>query len=128
MSDTTQYFLEQSRLPRQWYNIMADFPEPMAPVLHPGTHQPVAPSDLAPLFPDTLIAQEMTAERYVDIPAAVLDVYKMWRPSPLIRARRLEKAVDESPYFVEGPLGAVRQSGNRPGRAQRRCRYLLVRT
>ncbi|WP_133490685.1 TrpB-like pyridoxal phosphate-dependent enzyme [Alcanivorax sp. 24] len=94
MSDTTQYFLEQSRLPKQWYNIMADFPEPMAPVLHPGTHQPVAPSDLAPLFPETLIAQEMTTERHVEIPAPVLDVYKMWRPSPLIRARRLEQALD----------------------------------
>lgn len=94
MTESTKYLLDEEHLPRDWYNIMADFPTPMAPVLHPGTHQPVGPGDLAPLFPDALIAQEMAGERYVEIPAPVREIYRMWRPSPLIRARRLEKALD----------------------------------
>ncbi|MFP1680565.1 TrpB-like pyridoxal phosphate-dependent enzyme [Alloalcanivorax sp. C16-2] len=94
MAESTKYLLSEERMPRDWYNIMADFPTPMAPVLHPATHQPVAPGDLAPLFPDTLIAQEMTTERHVEIPTPVRDIYRLWRPSPLIRARRLEKALD----------------------------------
>lgn len=94
MTESTKYLLSEDRMPRDWYNIMADFPEPMAPVLHPGTHQPVGPADLSPLFPDTLIAQEMTGERHVEIPTPVRDIYRLWRPSPLIRARRLEKALD----------------------------------
>lgn len=94
MAESTKYLLDEQHLPRDWYNIMADFPSPMAPVLHPGTLQPVGPDDLAPLFPEVLIAQEMTTERHVEIPEPVRDVYRLWRPSPLIRARRLEKALD----------------------------------
>src|SRR5579885_1953494 len=81
-------------MPRAWYNIMADIPNPPTPVLHPGTKQPVTPDDLAPLFPMALIMQEVSTERYIDIPEPIRDVYRQWRPSPLFRARRLEKALD----------------------------------
>jgi tryptophan synthase beta chain len=90
----TKITLDESELPTQWYNLLADLPVPPPPVLHPGTLQPVGPDDLAPLFPMDLIAQEVTGERYVDIPGEVLDVYRLWRPSPLYRAHRLEKALD----------------------------------
>jgi tryptophan synthase beta chain len=89
----TKILLSESEMPRRWYNIVADLPAPPPPVLHPGTLQPVGPDDLAPLFPMALIQQEVTPERYVDIPDEVLDVYRLWRPSPLFRARRLERAL-----------------------------------
>lgn len=91
--DFTKILLDESEMPTQWYNLIADLPTPPPPPLHPGTLQPVGPQDLAPLFPMDLIMQEVTTERYVDIPGEVLDVYKTWRPSPLYRARRLEKAL-----------------------------------
>jgi tryptophan synthase beta chain len=81
-------------MPKNWYNITADLPEPLAPVIHPGTGQPIGPEDLAPLFPMALIMQEVSAEREIEIPEPVRDVYRQWRPSPLMRARRLEKALD----------------------------------
>jgi tryptophan synthase beta chain len=86
-----KYLLDESELPTQWYNIVPDLPSPPPPPLHPGTREPVGPEDLAPLFPAALIAQEVSAERYIDIPGEVLDVYRLWRPTPLFRARRLEK-------------------------------------
>ncbi len=88
------YPLDEDDIPTQWYNVIPDLPEPPPPPLHPGTHEPVGPDDLAPLFPMALIEQEVTAERYVDIPGGVMDVYRLWRPSPLIRARRLEQFLD----------------------------------
>ena len=91
--DATKILLSESEMPRRWYNIVPDLPSPPPPVLHPGTLQPVGPDDLAPLFPMALIEQEVTVERYVDIPEEVLDVYRLWRPSPLYRARRLERAL-----------------------------------
>ncbi len=94
MSEPIKFDLPLSALPTAWYNIQADLPQPAPPVLHPGTHQPVGPDDLAPLFPMALIMQEVSQDRWVDIPGAVLDVYQMWRPTPLFRARRLEKALD----------------------------------
>ena len=94
MSDTIKYLLDESRLPRHWYNLVADLPTPPPPVLHPGTLQPVGPDDLAPLFPMNLIAQEVTAEREVEIPSPVRQVYKQWRCTPLYRARRWEKMLD----------------------------------
>jgi tryptophan synthase beta chain len=94
MSDTIKYLLDESRIPKAWYNIVADFPTPPPPVLHPGTLQPVGPDDLAPIFPMSLILQEVTTEREVEIPGPVRDVYKQWRCTPLYRARRLEKALD----------------------------------
>jgi tryptophan synthase beta chain len=93
MSDTIKYLLDETGIPKVWYNIMADLPSPPPPVLHPGTMKPVGPDDLAPLFPMSLIAQEVTAEREVEIPEPVREIYKLWRPTPLYRARRLEKAL-----------------------------------
>ncbi|MEH6381007.1 MAG: pyridoxal-phosphate dependent enzyme, partial [Dietzia cercidiphylli] len=98
-------------MPTHWYNIQADLPEQMAPHLHPGTKEPLGPEDLAPLFPMALIEQEVTGERYVEIPEEVREIYRLWRPSPLIRARRLEKALGTSAriyYKYEGtsPVGS----------------------
>ena len=91
--DATKILLDESEMPRRWYNILADLPSAPPPVLHPGTLQPIGPDDLAPLFPAELIAQEVSTDRYVDIPDEVLEVYRLWRPSPLYRARRLERAL-----------------------------------
>ncbi len=90
----TKILLTEDQIPTQWYNIIPDLPSPPPPPLHPGTRQPVGPDDLAPLFPMALIMQEVTQDSYVDIPGGVLDVYRLWRPSPLFRAHRLEKALD----------------------------------
>ena len=92
--ESIQYNLPQNRIPLAWYNIVADLPKPMAPVLHPGTLQPIGPEDLAPLFPMSLIQQEVSREREIEIPGPVRQVYAQWRPAPLFRARRLEKALD----------------------------------
>ena len=87
-------FLNEDEMPKQWYNIMADFPTPMSPPLHPGTGQPVGPDDLAPIFPMNLIEQEVSPDRWIDIPDEILQKYCIWRPTPLVRARNLEKALD----------------------------------
>jgi tryptophan synthase beta chain len=89
-----KYLLDEQALPKSWYNINADLPEPLAPVLHPGTKQPIGPDDLAMIFPRAVIEQEMSAEREIEIPEPVREVYRQWRPSPLYRARRLEQALD----------------------------------
>ncbi|MYA75100.1 MAG: TrpB-like pyridoxal phosphate-dependent enzyme [Acidimicrobiaceae bacterium] len=86
--------LPESELPTQWYNVIPDLPAPPPPPLHPGTLEPAGPEDLAPLFPMALILQEVSSDSYIDIPGGVLDVLRLWRPSPLFRARRLEKALD----------------------------------
>jgi tryptophan synthase beta chain len=91
MDRQVKYVLQESEMPRQWYNVIADLPSPPPPPLHPGTREPVGPDDLAPLFPAALIAQEVSPERYIPIPDDVIDVYRLWRPTPLFRARRLEK-------------------------------------
>ncbi|AUI56904.1 TrpB-like pyridoxal phosphate-dependent enzyme [Amycolatopsis sp. BJA-103] len=111
MAERTKYILDEADLPTRWYNVIPDLPEPPPPPLHPGTREPIGPDDLAPLFPQALIAQEVTTERYVDIPEEVLDVYRLWRPSPLFRARRLEKALGTPAriyYKYEGvsPVGS----------------------
>lgn len=93
MSDSIKYLLGEDRMPKTWYNIMADLPQPPEPVLHPGTGQPVGPDDLAPLFPMALIGQEVSTEREIEIPEPVREVYRQWRPAPLFRARKLEKAL-----------------------------------
>jgi len=91
VSEQIKYVLDESHIPKTWYNLTADLPKSLPPVLHPGTKQPVGPADLEPLFPMELILQEVSAERYIDIPEPIRDVYRMWRPSPLMRARRLEQ-------------------------------------
>ena len=94
MTVDTRIDLPQSSIPRRWYNIAADLPEPPAPPLHPGTHQPAGPEDLAPLFPMALIEQEVSTEQYIEIPDAIRDVYALWRPTPMVRAHRLEEVLD----------------------------------
>jgi tryptophan synthase beta chain len=94
MSDQIKYLLSEDQMPKDWYNIQADLPVPLPAVLHPGTLQPVGPDDLAPLFPMSLILQEVTQERRIEIPEPVQQVYRQWRPAPLFRARNLEKALD----------------------------------
>jgi tryptophan synthase beta chain len=89
----TKFLLSENQIPTHWYNVIPDLPGPMAPVIHPGTKQPVTPADLLPLFPMGLIEQEMSRERWVKIPDEVREIYKIWRPSPLFRAHRLEKAL-----------------------------------
>lgn len=95
MADAKQHkiSLDEAEMPTRWYNVLHDLPTPPPPYLHPGHGGPIGPEDLAPLFPPALIEQEMTTQQYVDIPDEVLDVYKLWRPSPLYRAHRLEKAL-----------------------------------
>jgi tryptophan synthase beta chain len=111
MSETIKYLLEESKIPKCWYNLAADLPKPLPPVLHPGTMKPIGPDDLAPLFPMSLIQQEVSTEREIEIPEPVRNIYRQWRPSPLYRARRLEKALDTPAriyYKYEGvsPVGS----------------------
>src|SRR5438046_1837618 len=89
----TKFLLDEKDIPTKWYNIQADFKSPAPPVLHPGTGQPIGPADLAPLFPMELIKQEVSRARWIEIPDEVRDILKLWRPSPLFRARRLEKVL-----------------------------------
>jgi len=93
MTQPVKYLLDESRMPKAWYNLVADLPTPPPPVLHPGTSQPITPDDLAPLFPQSLIEQEVATEREIEIPKPVREIYRQWRPSPLYRARRLEQAL-----------------------------------
>ena len=111
MSDTIKYLLDEEHLPKTWYNIQADLPKPAPPVLHPGTHQPIGPADLAPLFPMELIRQEVSTEREIDIPEPVREVYRQWRPSPLYRARRLEKLL-QTPAKIYYKYEGVSPSGS----------------
>ncbi len=109
--DSIKYLLQEQDIPKHWYNIQSDLPEPAAPVLHPGTKQPVGPDDLAPLFPMELIMQEVSTEREIEIPEPVRDIYRQWRPTPMYRARRLEKLLDTPAriyYKYEGisPVGS----------------------
>ena len=94
MSDSVKYLLGEQDIPKSWYNINADLTVPLPPVLHPGTNKPITPDDLAVIFPYAVIEQEMSTEREIEIPRPVREVLRQWRPSPLFRARRLEKALD----------------------------------
>ena len=95
MPDTTtvRYHLPVDKMPTAWFNVLPRLPEPLQPPLHPGTKEPIGPDDLAPLFPMGLIAQEVSTEPWIDVPGEVLDVLRLWRPTPLVRARRLEAAL-----------------------------------
>lgn len=111
--------LDEHEMPTTWYNVIPDLPAPPPPPLHPGTHEPVGPDDLAPLFPMGLIEQEVTTDRYVEIPGEVLDVYRVWRPSPLFRAHRLERELDTPAriyYKYEGvsPAGSHKPNTSVP--------------
>lgn len=93
MAEPTKILLDESEMPSSWYNIVPDLPAPPPPALHPGTHEPAGPDDFAPLFPMALIMQEVSQDRFIEIPEEVQEIYRLWRPSPLYRAHRLEKAL-----------------------------------
>jgi tryptophan synthase beta chain len=117
------YFLEQKDMPTQWYNILPDLPEPLPPVLHPATGQPVTPDDLAPLFPMALIMQEFSPERYIDIPEEVQVVYRTWRPTNLHRAYRLEKALDTPAKIFYKYEGTSQGGSHKPNTAVAQAYY-----
>jgi len=94
VSETTKFLLSETDLPKDWYNVSPDLPSPLPPPLHPGTKQPIGPEDLAPIFPMEIIRQEVSQDRWVPIPVEVRDIYRLWRPTPLYRAHRLEAALD----------------------------------
>lgn len=119
MSDRVKFLLKEADMPKAWYNIQADLPEPLPPVLHPGTKQPIGPEDLAAIFPMAVIQQEVSTEREIEIPTPVRQIYRQWRPSPLFRARRLEKALDTPAriyYKYEGvsPAGSHKPNTSIP--------------
>jgi len=116
-TDRTKFLLDEDRIPRAWYNIVADLPEPPPAVLHPGTGLPIGPADLAPLFPMALIGQEVSAEREIEIPTPVRDAYRLYRPSPLYRAHRLEKALDTPAHIYYKYEGVSPGGSHKPNTA-----------
>jgi tryptophan synthase beta chain len=123
MSETIKYLLDESHLPKFWYNIAADLPSPPPAVLHPGTRQPVGPDDLAPLFPMALIMQEVSAEREIEIPEPVRQIYRQWRPSPLYRARRLEKILQTPARIYYKNEGVSPAGSHKPNTAVAQAFY-----
>ncbi len=117
LTERTRYLLDEDRIPRAWYNIAADLPSPAPPPLHPGTGQPIGPGDLAPLFPMELIKQVVSQEREVEIPDPVRDAYKLYRPSALHRARRLEKALDTPAHIYYKYEGGSPSGSHKPNTA-----------
>ena len=117
MVDQHKYQLDESAMPTQWYNLIPDLPSPPPPPLHPATFAPVGPDDLAPLFPMDLILQEVTQDSYVDIPGEVLDVYRLWRPSPLYRAHRLERALGTPAHIYYKYEGVSPAGSHKPNTA-----------
>jgi tryptophan synthase beta chain len=113
----TKFVLDESRIPTSWYNIAADLPVPPQPVLHPGTGQPIGPADLAPLFPMALIRQEVSADREIEIPEPVREAYRLYRPSPLFRARRLEKILDTPAHIYFKYEGVSPAGSHKPNTA-----------
>jgi tryptophan synthase beta chain len=116
-SRRTKFILDEDRIPRAWYNIAADLRTPPPPPLHPGTHQPIGPADLAPLFPMSLILQEVSTDREIEIPDPVREAYALYRPSPLYRAHRLEKALDTPAHIYYKYEGVSPAGSHKPNTA-----------
>jgi tryptophan synthase beta chain len=121
--DSIQYTLPQNRIPQAWYNIVPDLPKPLASVLHPGTLKPIGPDDLAPLFPLSLILQEVSTDREIEIPEPIRQVYAQWRPSPLFRARRLEKNLDTPARIYYKYEGVSPAGSHKPNTAVAQAYY-----
>jgi tryptophan synthase beta chain len=119
----TKYVLGEDRIPTHWYNIIPDMPGPLAPVIHPGTLKPVTPQDLLPLFPMALLEQEMSSERWIPIPDEVREIYKLWRPSPLYRARRLEQALGTPAHIYYKYEGVSPAGSHKPNTAVPQAYY-----
>jgi tryptophan synthase beta chain len=122
-ADRTKFTLDEDRIPRAWYNIAADLPTPAPPVLHPGTGQPIGPADLAPLFPMELIKQVVSQDREIEIPEAVRDAYRLYRPSPLFRAHRLEKVLDTPAHIYYKYEGGSPSGSHKPNTALAQAFY-----
>ncbi len=124
--ESRKFVLSEKDLPKEWYNIAADLPAAgieMPPVLHPATKQPIGPDDLAPLFAMELIKQEVSTERWIEIPEPVRDVYRMWRPTPLIRARRWEEALDTPAHIYFKYEGVSPSGSHKPNTAVAQAFY-----
>jgi tryptophan synthase beta chain len=121
--ERTKFILDEKDMPTQWYNILPDLPEPLPPVLHPGTKQPITPDDLAPLFPMSLIMQEFSPENYIEIPEEVQDIYRTWRPTILHRAHRLEKALDTPAKIFFKYEGTSQAGSHKPNTAIAQAYY-----
>ena len=122
-STQTRFMLNESDIPKFWYNVNADMPVPLPPVLHPQTMEPVTPEFLSVLFPMELILQEVSTERYIQIPEEVREIYKLWRPTPLIRARRLEKALDTTAHIYYKHEGTSPVGSHKPNTAVAQAYY-----
>ena len=118
-----KYILDEKEIPRYWYNILADLPEPLPPALHPATKQPIKPEDLAPLFPMELIKQEMSTERYIEIPDEVRDIYRLWRPTTVYRASALEKALKTPAKIYYKYEGSSPPGSHKPNTAVAQAYY-----
>jgi tryptophan synthase beta chain len=123
LSQRTKFLLDEDRIPRTWYNVAADLPVPLPPPLHPVTKQPIGPDDLAPLFPMALILQEVSTERDIEIPGPVRDAYTLYRPTPLHRARRLEKALDTPAHIYYKHEGVSPAGSHKPNTALAQAFY-----
>src|SRR5712691_3814420 len=121
--EQTKFLLDESQIPRRWYNVVADMPTPPQPVLHPGTGEPVGPDDLAPLFPMALILQEVSEEAEIPIPEEILDIYSLWRPTPLYRARRLERAAGTKSRIFYKYEGVSPPGSHKPNTAVAQAYY-----
>ncbi len=119
----TKFILDEDRIPRTWYNIAADLPVPPEPALHPGTLQPIGPQDLAPLFPMALIGQVVSKDREIEIPEPVRDAYRLYRPSPLFRAHRLEQALDTPAHIYYKYEGGSPSGSHKPNTALAQAYY-----
>jgi tryptophan synthase beta chain len=113
----TRFDLTQADIPKSWYNLLSDFPEPLPPPLHPGTKQPVPPDALLAIFPENLVKQEMSPERWIEVPEPVRDIYALWRPTPLLRAVRLEKALQTPAHIYYKYEGASPAGSHKPNTA-----------
>jgi tryptophan synthase beta chain len=122
-SRRTKFILDEEKIPRTWYNIAADLPVPPAPVLHPGTGQPIGPQDLAPIFPMALIGQVVSKDREIEIPQPVRDAYRLYRPSPLYRAHRLEQALDTPAHIYYKYEGGSPTGSHKPNTALAQAYY-----
>lgn len=121
--DTIKYILTEEQIPTAWYNIQADLPQALPPVLHPGTGKPITPDDLLPLFPSALIEQEVSQQRWIEIPDQVRSIYCQWRPTPLYRARRLEQALDTPAKIYYKYEGVSPSGSHKPNTAVAQAYY-----
>src|SRR6476646_5366774 len=123
MSEHSKFLLADSQIPSVWVNVLPSLPEPMDPPLHPGTRAPLTPQDLLPIFPMELIEQEFSPKPEIDIPGEIMDIYRLWRATPLYRARRLEKALDTPAHIYYKYEGSSPAGSHKPNTAVAQAYY-----